>query len=71
MPRVVKLLIMIFFSFVVALFTTRSGDPLTLYVNTVAILCIVVPSYLVGLREGRVETGIAGKNTTQDAANKE
>ncbi len=71
MPRVFKLLIMIFFSFVVAFFITRSGDPLTLYMHTVAILCIAVPSYLAGVREGRGETGIAGKNTTRDAANTE
>ena len=71
MPRVFKLLIMIFFSFVVALFIARSGDPLTLYVNSVAILCIAVPSYLVGVREGWGETRIAGKNTTRGTTNKE
>ena len=71
MPRVFKVLIMIFFSFVVASFIARSGEPLTLFVNTVGILCIAIPSYLVGVREGRIETGIAGKNTTRDAANTE
>ncbi len=71
MPRVFKLIIMIVFSFVAASFTTRSGDPLTLYVNTVVILCIAVPSYLVGVREGRMEAGIAGGNTPGDAANRE
>jgi hypothetical protein len=71
MPRQFKLLIMILFAFVVSWLITPSGDPSTLFVHTVAILCIAVPSYLTGVREGRGETRIAGSNTTRDAANKE
>ena len=53
MRRGITLAVIIFVSFVVALVVTPA-DPITYYIYAAGILCVAIPSYLVGLRHGRI-----------------
>ena len=55
MPRVLKLIVLVFGSFLLAFLITPSGDPFTIYVKATVIFGIAVASYLAGLAEGRAE----------------
>jgi Sec-independent protein secretion pathway component TatC len=59
--RSVIALIVIFFASFVAAFLLTPPDPWTYYLTAVGILCLTIPSYLVGLRHGRMSTEMRDK----------
>ena len=63
MRRGVTLAVIIFVSFVVAL-VVSPADPITYYIYAAGILCVAIPSYLVGLRHGRIAAETRGTTVT-------
>ena len=69
MQRAVTLGILFLASYAVA-FPLTPSDPFSLHLGAGAILCVAVPSYLVGLRQGRRQ-GVRDSKETPDASNRE
>ena len=70
MRRAVTLTIIIFASFVMAAAVTPP-DPFSYCIAATLILCVAIPSYIVGLRHGRMAAGTQDNTETQNAANTE
>jgi Sec-independent protein secretion pathway component TatC len=66
MQRAVTLAIIVVASLVLALVITPSGDPISYFLHATLIVCVAIPCYVVGLRDGR--THAAARDITEARA---
>jgi len=69
MRRAITLLVIFFVTSVVAIVATPSGDPYIYYITHALFLCVAIPSYFIGLHQGRMPAGTQDSAGIQNNAN--